>query len=151
MGFSKQSLSALCSLAIFILVIHVPLASSVQDDSGFLKAHNKARAEAGVPPLQWNETIAEFAQNSAEKRAEDCTSENSKGPYAENILSSNGDTTGKEAVKLWTANKCTAAEPPTAEDGCHYAKVVSKRTTQLGCARVWCKNGNMLLKCDYGP
>lgn len=110
MEFSKKSLSALCTLAIFIVITQVPLASSVLDDSGFLKAHNKVRTEAGVPPLQWNETIAEFAQNNAEKRAEDCRSEYSKGPYAENILSSNRDTTGKEAVKLWTANKkCTAA------------------------------------------
>ncbi|KAK9949961.1 hypothetical protein M0R45_005468 [Rubus argutus] len=156
MGFSKQSSSALFSLAIFILITYVPLANSVKDDSGFLKAHNEARAEVGVPPLQWNETLAEYAQNYANQRAEDCAMEHSNSPYAES-LSSGKDMTGEAATKYWctekaeydyNSNKCTGAEA----DGCfHYTNVVWRTTTQLGCARALCKNGDMYVVCEYDP
>ncbi|KAK9941737.1 hypothetical protein M0R45_007432 [Rubus argutus] len=156
MGFNKQNLSALCSLAL-ILITYVPLASSVADDSGFLKTHNEARAEVGVPPLEWNETIADFAQNYANERAEDCAMEHSMGPYAENIASGK-DMTGEAAVKYWctekaeydyNANKCTT---PNEADGCyHYTQVVWRTTTQLGCARALCKNGDMFVTCNYDP
>ena len=156
MGFNNQNVLTICAATV-ILFTCVPLASStVPDDSGFLKAHNEIRAEHGLPPLHWNETIAEFAQNYANKRAADCAMEHSMGPYAENIASGK-DMTGEAATKYWctekdeydyNSNKCTGAE----EDGCrHYTQVVTRITTQLGCARAKCKNGDMFVTCNYDP
>ncbi|PRQ22189.1 putative CAP domain-containing protein [Rosa chinensis] len=155
MGFNKQNLITVCSAAL-ILITYVPLASTVEDDSGFLKAHNEIRKEHGLPPLQWNKTLAEYAQNYANKRSGDCAMEHSDAPYSENIASGLG-MTGEAATKYWctekaeydyNTNKCTGPE----EDGCrHYTIIVTRITTQLGCARAKCKNGDMFVSCNYDP
>ncbi|MBA0551148.1 hypothetical protein Golob_022044, partial [Gossypium lobatum] len=56
---------------------------SLQD---FANAHNVIRAKAGVGPLVWNQTLASYAQNYANKRISDCKMEPSYGPYTVKTL-----------------------------------------------------------------
>ncbi|CAL0308160.1 unnamed protein product [Lupinus luteus] len=47
----------------------------------FLIAHNKARAEVGVPPLRWNKALAVYAKIYAKSTIRECRMEHSNGPY----------------------------------------------------------------------
>ncbi|OWM90153.1 hypothetical protein CDL15_Pgr006474 [Punica granatum] len=71
----------------------------------FVNAHNAARAQVGVGPISWNETIAAYAHDYASKRAGDCRLVHSGGPYGENLAWSSGDLSGTDAVNLWVAEK----------------------------------------------
>jgi uncharacterized protein YkwD len=51
----------------------------------YLTAINAARAEVGVPPVTWDDTVAEYAQNYANQRIGDCNVVYSGGQYGENI------------------------------------------------------------------
>ncbi|KAK2437122.1 pathogenesis-related protein 1 precursor [Trifolium repens] len=51
----------------------------------YLDAHNKARAEVGVPPLCWDETLEAYAKNYSESKIESCEMVHSGGPYGENL------------------------------------------------------------------
>lgn len=48
-----------------------------------LDAHNKARAEDGVGPLKWNDTLAAYAATYASQRVGDCECTHSNGPYGQ--------------------------------------------------------------------
>ncbi|GMI97876.1 hypothetical protein HRI_003456900 [Hibiscus trionum] len=121
-----------------------------------LKVHNKVRAEVGVPPLVWNETLAEYAQSYANERSEDCNMEHSTGPYGENLVVSSEDPSIVDAVKFWATEKadydpgsgtCIGGD----HDCGHYTQVVARRTTSVGCAKVKCKNESYFIICSYHP
>ncbi|XP_074359731.1 pathogenesis-related protein 1A-like [Apium graveolens] len=126
-----------------------PLAS--QD---FLVVHNKARAEVGVAPLIWNDTVAAYAQNYAVQRAEDCKLQHSDGAYGENIAEASWDLSPIEAVKMWVdekqffdyrSNKCNGG------DCLHYTQVVWHNSVSVGCAKVQCRNQWYFVTCNYDP
>jgi len=52
----------------------------------FMKLHNDARAEVGVPPLEWDDGIAAYAQEWAETiAARDEMEHRPNGKYGENL------------------------------------------------------------------
>ncbi|KAK5842019.1 hypothetical protein PVK06_004345 [Gossypium arboreum] len=81
---------------------HARAQISLQD---FVNAHNVTRAKAGVDPLVWNQTLASYAQNYANKRIGDCKMEPSYGPYAENPAEGHSNLDGVDAVKMWASEK----------------------------------------------
>ncbi|KAB2602701.1 S ribonuclease [Pyrus ussuriensis x Pyrus communis] len=86
----------------------------------FIDEHNKARAEVGVGPIKWNETVAAYAQKYADSKIETCEMVHSQGPYGENLAEGWGsEMTSGQAVKFWVtekpdydydSNSCTAGK-----------------------------------------
>ncbi|MCI11123.1 pathogenesis-related protein 1B, partial [Trifolium medium] len=135
------------------------VAHAQDSPADYVTAHNAARSEIGVPNIVWDNTLAVFAQNYANKR-KDCKSIPSGsgsqfGEYpGENIAVSTGDMSGKEAVKLWvdekvhynhSNNSCVGGE-------ClHYTQVIWNESLRLGCGKVRCDNGGTFVTCNYDP
>ncbi|XVE66641.1 hypothetical protein DITRI_Ditri08aG0094600 [Diplodiscus trichospermus] len=84
-----------------------PEGSIDSEDSpqAFLSVHNSARSEVGVVPLTWDDIVAAYARNKANKSISDCSLVISTGPYGENLASSTGNLAGNDAVRLWLAEK----------------------------------------------
>ncbi|XP_059446929.1 pathogenesis-related protein 1-like [Corylus avellana] len=151
MGLSNTPLALLCLFGLTLL--HLSFAQNTQQD--YLKAHNDARAAVGVGPLKWDDKVAGYARDYANKRIGDCKLVHSGGPYGENIAWGSADLSGTAAVKLWVdekksynynSNSCAAG----AVCG-HYTQVVWRNSVRLGCAKVRCNSGGTFIICNYDP
>ncbi|KAK7319549.1 hypothetical protein RJT34_04271 [Clitoria ternatea] len=132
---------------------YITLAQNSPDD--YLNAHNEARAEVGVGPLKWNNTLAAYALKYANLVVKNnCDNfEHSGGPYGE-CLALGEKLSGTHAINLWLAekpnydpnsNKCVNGE-------ClHYTQVVWRNSLDLGCARVKCPHDRVFFICNYSP
>ncbi|XP_010530686.1 PREDICTED: pathogenesis-related protein 1-like [Tarenaya hassleriana] len=143
-----------------ILVIALVLAlvgpMRAQDQpQDYVDAHNQARAEVGVGPIEWDETVAAYARDYANQRRGDCSLTHSSGPYGENIAWGGGDLSGTAAVKMWVdekadydynTNTCRAGK----QCG-HYTQIVWRDSVRLGCAKVTCDDGGTFITCNYDP
>ncbi|KAG9144209.1 hypothetical protein Leryth_021873 [Lithospermum erythrorhizon] len=147
--------SIIVLLLLRLLSLHVTSAQNTPDE--IIKAHNVFRTQAGVPPAQWNATVAAFAMDYASKhRAATCELEHSTLPFAESIAAGGLDFTIVDAVKGFAeemkfydkkTKQCKGGECG------HYTNIIAHDSTQIGCARIPCKNGEgVLIFCDYyGP
>ncbi|XP_040385479.1 protein PRY1-like [Oryza brachyantha] len=121
-----------------------------------VKEHNVFRYREKVPPIEWNATLATYAQKYAEKRRGDCKLEHSTGPYGENMMFGTGkEWTWKKTVDDWSnekksydynSNSCQAGKQCA-----HYTAVVWRNTTGVGCGRVVCSSGDTIMVCSYWP
>eukprot|EP00249_Psilotum_nudum_P036157 c6457_g2_i1 orf=194-709(+) len=124
----------------------------------FLYLQNVARAQVGVPPLQWSPKLAHYAQWWANQQAAygNCLLRHSDGPYGENIFWGTGKAwTPVDAVSVWVnerawynyhRNTCTYY------DACgHYTQIVWRTSRFVGCARVTCGDGDVFMTCNYYP
>jgi len=145
-------------LGILHTAVTVEAQYSNYEVQSFLDPQNEARAQVGLPPLVWNNNLAAFAHNWAMERLEygDCRLEHSGGPYGENIFWGIGkDWQPWEAVQEWVnernwydyyTNTCLYY------DACgHYTQIVWRQTTQVGCSRQECPDGNIFMTCNYYP
>lgn len=140
-------------LAIFSMCCFICLAHNEPHD--YLEAHNRARAEVGVRPLEWSPTLAEYADNYVKSKIETCEWEHSGGPYGENIAgSSDPEMTAADAVKLWLDEKKFYNHETNScenEECLHYTQVIWHNTSHVGCAREHCKSGWTYIICSYDP
>ncbi|KAJ4899013.1 hypothetical protein Rs2_12964 [Raphanus sativus] len=153
MNTFNQSRNLILATTIFLaFIVRLRAQDSPQD---FLAAHNQARAAVGVDPLSWDETVAAYARDYANRRGGDCALEHSSGPYGENIARSGGDMSGVEAVNMWVneqadydygSNTCASGK----QCG-HYTQIVWKNSVRMGCAKVRCDNGQTFITCNYDP
>ncbi|BFG36083.1 hypothetical protein CerSpe_223570 [Prunus speciosa] len=68
-------------------------------------AHNEIRRVENVPPLVWNDTLAQFAEDWAKKQT-DCGMRHSKGQYGENLFwGLKAHWLPREAVENWAHEK----------------------------------------------
>ncbi|XP_047983506.1 basic form of pathogenesis-related protein 1-like [Salvia hispanica] len=149
------------SILILSLMVAAAMAGAGAIDPGqlnsphdFLEAHNRARAEVGVAPLAWNETVAGYALRYAYKRYGDCEMEHSMGPYGENLAEGWGRLSAVDAVGMWVSEKsCYDHSSNSCVGGecLHYTQVVWRDSTHLGCARRQCRNGWLFVICSYDP
>lgn len=95
MWFSKFLLAAYLMASVSV---NITLAQNSPQD--YVDAHNAVRAEVGVGPITWNNTVAAYAQKYANSRVENCELEHSGGPYGENIAEGYGNLNGVDAVKM---------------------------------------------------
>ncbi|KAI5661247.1 hypothetical protein M9H77_20570 [Catharanthus roseus] len=127
--------------------------NSIKD---YLDAHNAARARVGVGPMRWDNRLAAYALDYANKQKGRCPNLiHSRGPYGENLAAGSGDFSGKQAVDMWVAerryyhhgsNSCRGGECR------HYTQVVWRNSVRLGCARVRCNNSRWwYVICSYAP
>ncbi|KAL6630934.1 hypothetical protein ACP70R_028274 [Stipagrostis hirtigluma subsp. patula] len=160
MGYSpKTALLALAlAMAAAAVVVVTPCAAqnSPQD---FVDLHNAARADVGVGPVSWDDTVAAYAQNYAGQRAGDCALKHSGGRYGENIFvgGAGRDWTAKDALDLWVAEKqyyhhdSNTCSAPAGQSCGHYTQVVWRDSTAIGCGRAVCSNGGVFIVCSYNP
>ncbi|XP_059644305.1 pathogenesis-related protein PR-1 type-like [Cornus florida] len=151
--FGKISLAIFCALNLAM----VPSSQAQNSPQDYLNTHNAARSAVGVGEMTWDNFVAEYAQNYANERSQDCALQHStNGPYGENLAIGSGDfMTGKAAVDLWVgeeknydydSNSCAGGEMCG-----HYTQVVWRDSVRLGCARVQCTSGSWFVTCNYDP
>ncbi|XP_034227926.1 basic form of pathogenesis-related protein 1-like isoform X2 [Prunus dulcis] len=151
MVFNTKLLLAICCVALVFTLVSANISQAEID--GFLEEHNKARKEVGNKPLKWNTTLAQYAQEYANKRVDDCAMEHSRGRWGENLTSGDG-MTGAAGTKYWVtekefydpkSNKCVK------EECGHYLAVIWGKTTEVGCGISKCKDGKNYIVCSYDP
>ncbi len=124
-------------------------------------AHNAVRAKVGVGPVQWDPTVAAYAQRYVETLRGACSLSHSNANYGENLAAWTGKRPVSEAVSSWESEKkdyhgnggpFTDADFGTSG---HYTQVVWRGTTRIGCGRVTCANEPhwvwTLISCNYDP
>ncbi|KAH7518524.1 hypothetical protein FEM48_Zijuj09G0180800 [Ziziphus jujuba var. spinosa] len=155
MGSSAKCLVAMSMCMVLITQItHVHSRKLINPHQDFVDAHNAARAEVGVGPITWNNTVAAYAKRYAEQRRKDCSMVHSGGPYGENLALGYRFMSGGDAVRMWVSEKSDynyATNSCAGDDCLHYTQVVWRNSTRLGCARVKCDNGWMFVICSYDP
>ncbi|KAH7673596.1 Cysteine-rich secretory protein-related protein [Dioscorea alata] len=153
MAISKLAIYLTCIMAL-AMAGHA-VAQNSSDD--YVNAHNSARSQVGVGPVTWDDTVAAYAENYANQRANDCQLIHSNGPYGENLFWGSGaDYNAIDAVNLWVSegqdydyNSNTCAQGKVCG---HYTQVVWSSSTNIGCARVVCdNNGGIFITCNYNP
>ncbi|ORY95871.1 CAP domain-containing protein [Syncephalastrum racemosum] len=119
--------------------------TSSQNDAA-LQLHNKYRAQHSADPLTWSSELAQYAQ----KWADGCVFEHSKGDYGENLAQ--GYDSVDSAITAWydEYKDYDYSNPGFTEGTGHFTQVVWKGTKQLGCALSDC-SGKPLYVCEYSP
>ncbi|KAL0754342.1 hypothetical protein Bca101_092010 [Brassica carinata] len=130
------------------------------DSLQFLFRHNLVRAARFEPPLIWDQTLQNYAQNWANQRKSDCALQHSfqDGEFTlgENIFWGYGaNWSPADAVVAWASEKRFYHYGSNSCDSgqmCgHYTQLVWKDTRKIGCARVVCDNGGIFMTCNYDP
>jgi hypothetical protein len=117
-------------------------------ESRILAAHNRERSEAGLPPLQWDASLAADAAPWAAHLARLDTLDHaedgdSADPQGENLwLGTNGHYSPEDMVGLWIAEKKdfrAGIFPDNSrtgdyEDVGHYTQLMWRATGRVGCA-----------------
>lgn len=117
-----------------------------------LDAHNAVRARTGVPPLQWSEQLANYAQQWADfLGTQPSIFHRPNNGYGENIFWSSVPVSGQHAVESWASegryydrstNTCSAV--------CgHYTQLIWGNTRVVGCG-VSRMRGEIVV-CNYYP
>lgn len=122
----------------------------------FMKLHNDARAEVGSPPLKWDDEIAAYAQEWAEKIAADDNMEHRpNGKYGENLagyLPEYGERPVHGAHMWYEEIKDYHGEKMNDKNWKHvghYTQMVWRRSTKVGFGVAMTKNGMVMLCANY--
>ncbi|KAK8259431.1 hypothetical protein V6Z11_D13G055000, partial [Gossypium hirsutum] len=125
------------------------------DPIDYLNVHNMARAAVGVRPITWDNVVAIFAVNYANKRISDCELMPSKEPYGENLAGSKDDLSGSDAVIMWINEKrnynLKSGACNSSHICSHYTQVIWHNSVHLRCAKVRCNNGGTFIVYNYDP
>ncbi|MGD1840464.1 MAG: CAP domain-containing protein [Thermonemataceae bacterium] len=139
----------------------IPVSDSLEQEpdpmQGITARHNYWRKQVGVAPLVWSNALAKTAQKWADQLSkENCKMRHSTMPYGENIFWANTAVTTKTVVDKW-ADERKDFNFQTLECNkewyyCgHYTQVIWQGTTQVGCAKAVCSNGDEIWVCHYAP
>jgi uncharacterized protein YkwD len=122
-----------------------------------LAAHNKYRAEVGVPPLQWSDSLAASAQQWADHLASTGTFVHSGS--GENLAeATSGSMSLTQLVDMWGEERKyykAGVFPDVSTNGNwesvgHYTQIIWRNTTHVG-GGLASGNGNDVLVCHYDP
>jgi pathogenesis-related protein 1 len=103
------------------------------------RAHNNWRNEVGVPPLQWSDPVAAYAQEWAEYLARTGKFEHRRnGDYGENIFMSSREHLIDQVVRQMVFKEKANYDPVTGRcrnsgECRHYTQIVWRTTTEVGC------------------
>ncbi|XP_039060495.1 pathogenesis-related protein 1A-like [Hibiscus syriacus] len=120
------------------------------------KAQNEAQPHESESFYVWDENLANYARNWANKRVNDCLLIHSDGTYGENIFrATKSHWSIAKAVRSWVAeekyyDKKKNACRPGKMCG-HYTQIVWRDTVNVGCGRAKCARGGVFIICFYDP
>lgn len=129
-----------------------------------IDVHDEARRAAGVPPLLWNQALADDAARYAAVLAQTQAFKHSVEPRGrvaegENLfMGSRGAYRYDEMARLWVDEGRAyraGAFPDISDTGRwqdvgHYTQIVWRRTTEFGCALASSRSDDYLV-CRYAP
>ncbi|MBD9724565.1 pathogenesis-related family 1 protein [Streptomyces sp. ID-01-6.2a] len=123
---------------------------------GFLSVVNQARADVGVPPLVWDESVAAQARSWARVRVADCELVHSDSRYGENLAKgSNPRYSLADAARLWLDEKSDYDRPSNScvddRECLHYTQLVWHGSTRVGAAKARCGNGWTYVVANFDP
>ncbi|MCC9706875.1 pathogenesis-related family 1 protein [Streptomyces sp. MNU76] len=123
---------------------------------GFLTVVNHARADVGVPPLVWDESVAAQARSWARVRVADCALVHSNSRYGENLAKgSNPRYSLADAARLWLDEKSAYDRPSNScvndRECLHYTQLVWRGSTRVGAAKARCGNGWTYVVANFDP
>lgn len=98
----------------------------------FLKLHNLARKDVGVPALTWSPKLAAVAQKWADTLSASGKFEHSGGIYGENLA---GGYDVTQAVTLWLNEKADFEAGKGFAAMGHYSQVVWRDSKRVGCGK----------------
>jgi len=159
-------------LAIALLLCSAMPCSSDDFAAQMVAAHNAWRSKVKVPPLQWSNELAKFAQQWADhlKQKNSCdmqhrnrgsesmlagkqTGENLAWKWSSEVPASGFLYTPQEAVDEWGGEvKFFDAATGLCKGGVcgHYTQLVWRNTTGVGCGRASCGTSEIWV-CNYLP
>ena len=140
----------------------------------FVPAHNAVRARHGLPPLAWSPSLAQYARQWAEQlwRSNNCRMRHR--PYSGRFAQQYGENLFWVDPKRWSdgrveQHRFTPAMVTNAwadeerdyryrSNRCkrgkicgHYTQIVWRDSSEIGCARVVCRDQSQLWVCNYDP
>ena len=129
-------------------------------EDSYLKLHNDLRANHRAPALEYNKTIAAYAQDymktqNCQKKLTHSDSDHNHQHYGENLAK--GYHTAEDSIQAWYDEyKYYDFNQPwkvTGNDTGHFTQIAWKGATQLGCAEKPCEEGSgyggIYLICNY--
>lgn len=137
-------------------------AISSSKPQAYLDAHNEFRAKMGVPPLQWDKKLEDYAFAYGSKRAADCRLQHSHGPYGENLYWELYEESSPEQIVKSLTDEQQNYDLSKGECKCHqergkcmcghFTAIIWKSTERVGCAEVKCEaEQGKLVVCSYDP
>ncbi len=151
-------------------------ASEPAQFKGMVNLHNQVRAKHQQKPLQWSDSLANYAQQwvnhlASEQNCSMIHRPNQGGgrfqqTHGENLFWASPEElangikkqqqfTAKDIVNAWAeeenyydyqSNKCQAGE-----DCGHYTQMVWHESQKMGCAMAVCPDKSQILACNYHP
>ncbi|WP_234379742.1 pathogenesis-related family 1 protein [Streptomyces caniscabiei] len=123
---------------------------------GFLSVVNQARADVGVPPLVWDESVAAQARSWARVRVADCELVHSDSRYGENLAKGSDPRYSlADAARLWLDEKSDYDRPSNScvddRECLHYTQLVWRGSTRVGAAKARCGNGWSYVVANFDP
>jgi hypothetical protein len=142
----------------------VPAPKLVSFSQQILDAHNKYRADVGVPPLVWSHDLAGAARvwantlssnlqfaHDPEARAENQGENLWMGTMGAFSLTQMVDSWGQERRNFQHGTFPDVSTTGNWFDVGHYSQMVWRNTTSVGCAGVAGSDGNYRFVCRYSP
>ena len=148
---------------IFLVVLMGPPMYQASDFKvQILEEHNKVRSKHGVPNLQWNTELENFAQSWCDNLATSYKFKHSQNSiYGENLFMRSGRRKSRKsmpfpaAVKAWYAEELhyDYDDPSWTPKAGHFTQVVWRGTKELGCAQsvAGLKWVRTYVCCEYLP
>jgi hypothetical protein len=127
--------------------------------SALLAAHNRARKDAGSPPLRWNDALARDAQAWAQHLSANGLFDHAdQTAQGENLWIGPPGSTADDMVGVWIAEKRyfrprkfpAISKTGNWADVGHYSQLIWHRSTELGCATAMGQDEKILV-CRYSP
>ncbi|KAK3316018.1 CAP domain-containing protein [Apodospora peruviana] len=124
--------------------------------SAILNSTNFFREEHNATTVNYNETLAQFAQDYLDDNDNDnpdsCPKfKHSGGPYGENLALGCSDV--QSCVDAWgnERDQYDFGDPGFDHETGHFTQLVWKNTTDVGCGRKLCDKKGWYLVCEYWP